>query len=46
MALTAVNLAYYQDLMAGARLAIENQRLPQYIGEVKSGWMRGESAGA
>ncbi|MFZ2104198.1 MAG: tRNA guanosine(34) transglycosylase Tgt, partial [Roseiarcus sp.] len=31
MALTAVNLAYYQDLMAGARLAIENRRLPQYI---------------
>ena len=46
MALTAVNLAYYQDLMAGARLAIENRRLPQYIEEVKSGWMRGESAGA
>ena len=46
MALTAVNLAYYQDLMAGARLAIENRRLPQYIVEVKSGWMRGESAGA
>ena len=46
MALTAVNLAYYQDLMAGARLAIENRRLPQYIEEVKNGWMRGESAGA
>ncbi len=46
MALTAVNLAYYQDLMAGARLAIENRRLAQYIEEVKSGWMRGESAGA
>ena len=46
MALTAVNLAYYQDLMAGARAAIENRRLRQYIEEVKSGWMRGESAGA
>ena len=46
MALTAVNLAYYQDLVAGARLAIENRRLAQYIEEVKSGWMRGESAGA
>jgi queuine tRNA-ribosyltransferase len=46
MALTAVNLAYYQDLMAGARAAIQNQRLLQYIEEVKSGWTRGESAGA
>jgi queuine tRNA-ribosyltransferase len=46
MLVTWANLAYYQDLMAGARLAIENRRLPQYIEEVKSGWMRGESAGA
>jgi len=46
MALTAVNLAYYQDLMAGARAAIQNRRLPEYIAEVKSGWTVGESAGA
>jgi queuine tRNA-ribosyltransferase len=46
MALTAVNLAFYQDLMAGARAAIENRRLHQYIVEVKSGWMVGDSAGA
>src|SRR5277367_2409430 len=46
MALTAVNLAYYQDLMAGARSAIENRRLAEYIAEVKSGWSVGESEGA
>jgi queuine tRNA-ribosyltransferase len=46
MALTAVNLAYYQDLMAGARLAIQNQRLSDYIAEVKCGWEIGEREGA
>jgi queuine tRNA-ribosyltransferase len=42
MALTAVNLAYYQDLMAGARAAIGNGRLDDYIAEVKAGWEAGE----
>jgi queuine tRNA-ribosyltransferase len=46
MALTAVNLAYYQDLMASARAAIENRRLSDYIAEVKSGWRVDESEGA
>jgi queuine tRNA-ribosyltransferase len=46
MALTAVNLAYYQDLMAGARVAIQNRRLSDYIAEVKLGWKIGETAGA
>jgi queuine tRNA-ribosyltransferase len=46
MALTAVNLAYYQDLMAGARAAIQNQRLSDYIAEVKRGWEIGEREGA
>jgi queuine tRNA-ribosyltransferase len=46
MALTAINLAYYQDLMAGARAAIANRRLSQYIAEVKAGWTEGEIEGA
>jgi queuine tRNA-ribosyltransferase len=46
MALTAINLAYYQDLMAGARAAIANRRLSQYIAEVKAGWTEGEVEGA
>jgi queuine tRNA-ribosyltransferase len=46
MALTAVNLAYYQDLMAGARVAIQNRLLSDYIAEVKHGWKIGETEGA
>jgi queuine tRNA-ribosyltransferase len=46
MALTAVNLAYYQDLMAGARVAIANGRLSEYVAEVKRGWEIGEREGA
>ena len=33
MGLTAINLAYYQDLMAGARRAIDEGRLDAYIEE-------------
>ena len=35
MGLTEVNLAYYQDLMAGARLAISEGRLDAYIAETQ-----------
>jgi queuine tRNA-ribosyltransferase len=44
MALTAVNLAYYQELMAGARQAIGHGRLVDFIAETKEGWSRGEAA--
>ncbi len=46
MALTAINLAYYQDLMAGARRAIAERRLGEFIAEVKTGWAEGEKARA
>jgi queuine tRNA-ribosyltransferase len=46
MALTAINLAYYQDLMAGARKAIADGRLGDFIAEVKTGWAEGEKADA
>ena len=46
MALTAINLAYYQDLMAGARKAITEKRLNDYVAEVKQGWAEGERSGA
>jgi queuine tRNA-ribosyltransferase len=45
MALTAINLAYYQDLMAGARQAIAERRLGEFVAEVKTGWAEGEKAG-
>jgi queuine tRNA-ribosyltransferase len=43
MALTAVNIAYYQELMAGMRNAIGEGRLADFIAEAKEGWARGET---
>ncbi len=43
MLLTWVNLAYYQDLMAGLRNAISASRLNDFIAETKEGWARGEA---
>jgi len=43
MLLTWVNLAYYQDLMAGARAAIAAGRFDDYRAEVREGWARGEA---
>ncbi|HLW93111.1 MAG TPA: tRNA guanosine(34) transglycosylase Tgt [Roseiarcus sp.] len=44
MALTAVNLAYYQELMAGMREAIAERRLADFRAKVKEGWRRGEES--
>jgi queuine tRNA-ribosyltransferase len=44
MLLTWVNLAYYQDLMAGLRAAIAAGGLADFIAETKQGWERGEAA--
>ena len=43
MALTAINIAYYQELMAGARQAIAQRRLADYVGETRQAWARGEA---
>ena len=43
MLLTWVNLAYYQDLMAGLRAAISAGRLADFISETREGWARGEA---
>jgi queuine tRNA-ribosyltransferase len=45
MGLTEVNLAYYQDLMAGARLAISEGRLDAYIEDTQRNWTEGEAEG-
>ena len=42
MLLTWVNLAYYQDLMKGARAAIAEGRFEYYKAGVKEGWARGD----
>ncbi len=44
MLLTWVNLAYYQELMAGLRAAIAAGTLADFIAETKEGWARGEPA--
>jgi queuine tRNA-ribosyltransferase len=45
MGLTEINLAYYQDLMAGARLAISEGRLDAYIEDTQQNWAEGETQG-
>ena len=42
--LTWANLAYYQQLMAGARAAIRAGRYADYVAETREGWRRGEEA--
>ena len=46
MALTAINIAYYQQLMADARQAITQGRLSDFVAETREGWAREEAAGA
>ncbi|MGB7975385.1 MAG: tRNA guanosine(34) transglycosylase Tgt [Roseiarcus sp.] len=43
MGLTEINLAYYQDLMSGARLAIRERRLDAYIADTRRNWAEGET---
>ncbi len=42
MLLTWANIAYYQDLMAGARAAIEAGTYADYCADVQEGWARGD----
>ncbi|MBP1182676.1 tRNA guanosine(34) transglycosylase Tgt [Methylobacterium sp. PvR107] len=46
MLLTWNNLAYYQDLMKGARAAIRAGRYADYCAETREGWARAERAAA
>jgi len=46
MLLTWNNLAYYQDLMAGARAAIREGRFADYCAETREGWARAERQAA
>ena len=43
MGLTEINLAYYQDLMSGARLAIGEGRLAAYVEDTQRNWSEGEA---
>ena len=42
--LSTINLAYYQELMAGARHAIEQGRYAAYCEAVQEGWKKGDLA--
>ena len=42
MLLTWANIAYYQDLMAGARAAIEAGTYADYCANVQEGWAKGD----
>jgi queuine tRNA-ribosyltransferase len=43
MMLTAINIAYYQELMSQLRAAIAANRLDDAIGEIKESWAKGEA---
>ncbi len=45
MGLSEINLAYYLDLMSGARQAIGEGRLDAYIDDARRGWVEGEAEG-
>ena len=40
--LSAINLAYYQELTAGLRAAIAAGRFAAFLAETKAGWARGD----
>jgi queuine tRNA-ribosyltransferase len=44
MLLSAINLAYYQELMAGMREAIREGRLAEFRTETRKGWSQGDIA--
>ena len=46
MLLTWNNLAYYQELMAGLRQAIAENRLDDFVAETRAGWQNDEAEAA
>jgi len=44
MLLSEINIAYYQELTAGARAAIGSGRFAEFQAETKAGWDRGDIA--
>jgi queuine tRNA-ribosyltransferase len=42
MLLSEINVAYYQELMAGLRIAIAQGRLADFAAEAKAGWAQGD----
>jgi len=44
MILSEVNLAYYQELMSGMRLAIEKGQFEDFAAKTRQGWAKGDMA--
>jgi queuine tRNA-ribosyltransferase len=42
MLLSEINVAYYQELMAGIRIAIAERRLADFAAEAKAAWAQGD----
>ena len=42
MLLSEINVAYYQELMAGLRIAIAQGHLADFVAEAKAGWAQGD----
>jgi queuine tRNA-ribosyltransferase len=42
MLLSAINLAYYQELMAGMRMAIQARRFAEFCATTREGWEKGD----
>ena len=40
--LSAINLAYYQELMAGMRSAIERGQFSEFRAQTREGWEKGD----
>jgi queuine tRNA-ribosyltransferase len=40
--LSAINLAYYQELMAGMRAAVDQGRFADFRAAARDGWARGD----
>ena len=43
MMLSAINLAYYQELMESLRTAIAGRRLADAVAQIREGWARGDA---
>jgi len=44
--LTTINVAYYQQLMAGIRAAVADQKFADFCAQTREGWLRGDVTSA
>jgi queuine tRNA-ribosyltransferase len=44
--LTTINVAYYQQLMAGIRVAVADKKFADFCAQTREGWLRGDVTSA